>query len=161
MLAIVRIHVDHHIARPRRPQIARHLASHAAVTADQIVVSRGVDHLLHPALVDQPGQPTRHEELGDRRQGIEERTYAEHLEDDLEGAAGAVARFGDGAEGGHRVQRPHEPVSDRYVTDDREADGSHHDHHRERGEEDPEPARELHQLPAGAPTLNTDLMVSR
>ena len=66
------------------PQVARDLPADAAEAADDVVVAEGIDHLLYPALLEHAAELARDEELRHRREAVEERTYAEQLEADLE-----------------------------------------------------------------------------
>ena len=77
---------------PGRAQVARDLAADAAEAADDVVVGQGVDHPLRPALVEQLREVPGDEELGDRHQGVEERTDAEHDQDDLDDLPADVGR---------------------------------------------------------------------
>ena len=104
---------------------------------------RWVRRSLQPA-----GQLARDEELRHRHQSVEERTYAEDLQQDEDHASRGVVRGLDRAERRHRVERQHEPVSDRVVLDERQRDRAGDDDDRERDQQDRQPALEAAGLAA-------------
>ena len=73
-------------------QVARDLPADAAEAADDVVVGEGIDHLLVRRSSSNAAELARDEELRHRREPVEERTYAEQLEADLERPARGVGR---------------------------------------------------------------------
>ncbi len=120
--AILGVGIDHDDACVTGAEIARHLAAYASVAADDEVVCVGIDHLLDAALFQEAAELPGDEELGNRRQAVEERTYPEELEDREDYSTGIVVGSLQGADGRDLVQRPCAAVGDRGVLGHRERD---------------------------------------
>jgi hypothetical protein len=85
-------------ARPGYAQIACHLASDPAESANHVMVGQRVDHPLHTALLEQTGEPTGYEELSQRNESVRERTHAEDDEPNLERAGRGIMALRGGEE---------------------------------------------------------------
>ena len=94
LLGVLGPRVDHDVALAGRAQVAGDLAADAAEAADDHVVGQGVDGSLLAALVEEGAQVPGDEELDHRHQGVEQRTDAEHDQDDPGDLAGDASRAG-------------------------------------------------------------------
>ena len=90
-----------------------------------MVVVEGVDHLLRAPRGQQIAEVTRDEEVHDRRQRVEEGTYAQHDQpdvDDLPRRGVGLAKATDRRDG---VERPAERVPRAHALGHGQADGAH------------------------------------
>ncbi len=135
--------VDDHVAHAGGAEVARHLAPHAAVAADDVVVGERCGHAALPAFGEQLPEVARDEQLGDRDQGVEERTDAQEREQDLDDLAAGVRRTRDRPGRRHRVERADEGVPRALVLGDHEARGAQGQQRRDQEAEHPQPAEGL------------------
>ena len=115
-LAAGRVGVDDDVLRARGVQVAGDLPPHPPEAADDVVVVERVDHLLGAPLGQDLAEMAGDEELRDRHEGVEQRTYAEDDQQDLDDLRAGAGGRRDRADRRDRVERQDEavpPVRDR------------------------------------------------
>ena len=145
-VAVAVVGVHDHVAGARRAQVALDLAADAAEAADDVVVGERVDHLLHAPGRQQVAEVPGDEELGDRGERVEERTDAQHDQQNLDDLPGGGVRLWKATDGRSGVERPAEAVPEAHALGERQADRTEEQQPRDSQAEQRDAPHEQRQL---------------